>query len=62
MTQSKNTYNQSIEQLKIISQRIATLANKLREEPSYAIDYKNALEVVVLLLNKEIDRIDGLSD
>jgi len=57
MSESNDTYNQSIEELEFISQRIAALAHKLRENPNDVTDYKNALEVVALLLTKVIQQL-----
>jgi hypothetical protein len=44
-------------QLKLISTRIDTLADKIQENPDNVTDYNNALEVVVLWLNDIIEKL-----
>jgi hypothetical protein len=52
MRHYQNTVNKSVQDLEWISQRIATIAKELDNYPEYKEDYKNALEVVVILLTE----------
>lgn len=57
MTNYQETTNQSVQELELISERIAAITKELKNYPEDKYDYKNALEVIVILLNKVIEKL-----
>jgi FMN-dependent NADH-azoreductase len=57
MTNYQEKTNQSVQELELISERIAAITKELQNHPEDKDDYKNALEVIVILLNQVIGKL-----